>query len=190
MKGDSSLFEVILPGFLALGRAVEIVGRALAGAIASDADGSFRLPKYHVVSVQLDVIDAKQDDGLAVVTFVKPLREFDSLIRFAVGESLRVGPFQVEPEGGDVRGVEVESAVLAGEVRRGSVRGGFTVDGNGGIHLEFVHYPETIDRSAEILVRVQRLAGCEGKSRTEGEKGNADDSSQTLPKVPFSQERG
>ena len=137
------------------------------------SDGSLRLAENHRVSVEQDIIDAEQDDSLAIVPLVQSFLEFDSLGGLIVGEHLRVRQLQVKPQRGEFRSVQIESAILAGKVGRRGVRSGFPVDGNGCVHHEFVNDPETVDRSTEILLRIHCLAGRDGECRTEGEKGNA-----------------
>ena len=151
-------------GLFGLGGAVEIVGRLLAAAETEDvACGSFGLMEDHPVSFQGDVIDAEENDGLAVVALVEALLEFDSLGRIVVGETLRIRPFKVEPKSRDVGGVKVQTAVFGGEIRR--VRGfcGGSEDGQRSLDFKFVDYPETIRCAAEILVRVEGFTGTECK---------------------------
>ena len=58
---------------------MQVVGGTLAASVASVADGRLGLAEHQVVTAEFHVIDAEQDDGLAVVALVEPLREFDSL---------------------------------------------------------------------------------------------------------------
>ena len=58
---------------------MEIISCPLAGTIAANSDGRFRLTEHHGVSAQFDIVDAEQDDRLAVVALVKSLLEFNPL---------------------------------------------------------------------------------------------------------------
>lgn len=149
-------------GFLGLGSAVQIVGRLLAAAETEDiAGGSLGLTQDHIVAFQNDIIDAEEYDGFAVVALVQTLLEFNPLGRLVIGEGFRIRPFKVVPKGRDVGGVEVQTAVFAGEIRRVRSFCGGSEEAQRYVYLEFVDHPETVRGAAEILVGIEGFTGTE-----------------------------
>lgn len=156
---------------------MEVISRPLAGAVAENAYRSLRLAEDHIVAVHLDVIDAEQHNGLAIVAFVEPLLEFDDARRSIISKTLDVGEFEIEPERRVVGLGELKTAIFGREVRSICGRGRVPVDGHRGFDDKFIDHPETVRRPVHIVFAIQRFAG---KQRKCGADANQDSTEKTF----------
>jgi hypothetical protein len=89
----------------------ERVGSSFRNAEVVCADGSFRLTEDHLVSLELYVIDSKENNSLAVVTYIGCFLELNPHLVLIKGEGLDVY-LEIVPQCCYACGVKVQAAVI------------------------------------------------------------------------------
>ena len=76
---------------------MEVVRRTFADAESQYSDRGFRLAEDHGIPAQGDIIDAEQNDGLAIVALVQAFLEENPFSRVVISKALDIEP-PVEPQ--------------------------------------------------------------------------------------------